>query len=212
MQTKPLFAFALFAAASTQATGAVVTHTDEANFLGAVQTSWIEDFESSTINESVQTLDFGADLDLPITSSASHNRVFDQTDGHGAINTDGRRAWKLARGATSIDLASDAGPFNAFGFWYSDLEWSDLDITLHTASGDETVRLADDNPNQSRFFGLVSDEPVERVTIAWTVDKNDGVGFDRMFLGSTSVPAPASVGLAALGLGLAVQRRGKPAA
>lgn len=208
-------AVALCAAAAAPAYAAITTHSNENDFRDAMLATYRESFETAKVGKPVTELDFGANFNLPVsTQGVTHNKIHSFSDGFGAVNHDGERFWKIIRGATTIDLASldeRLIQIDSIAFYYSDLEWSDIDITLHHDDGTQTYRLDDHNPKVAKFLGLTADKPFHAVTFQWTKDKNDGVGFDRMMLGATAlhpaVPAPATIGLATLGALLTVKRR-----
>lgn len=179
-----------------------VVHTTESGLTQTVNRWVVEDFEDKS--GAVTTLTFGSEMSAPVvTKGVQENVVKTTTDGHGAWAYEGDRFWKLRAGATMLDLG---GWYTGFGFWYSDLEGAQLDITFH-GDTDVTVTLTDKNPNAHAFFGY-SDVAgaFSAVTIEWASKSGDGIGLDRMMLGSYALPAPGAASLA-IGLGLCAVRR-----
>ncbi len=161
-------------------------------------------FEGFKPGSTVQSLDFGG---LPATVSFSgrsplSNNIFQTTDGFGAIAHEGDNFWKVRADHMRIDFGDER--LTEFGFFYSDLEWSDLRITFGNAG---SFLLSDDNSNETDFFAFKADhnEAFGFVTFEWT-DDTDGVGFDNMFV--KSVPAPGAFALlAGSGVVLTIRRR-----
>jgi hypothetical protein len=179
------------ALAGASASAAQMLFTDPAAFSAGLLETHVESFESMG-SGSVGSLGFGGAITAPVTSSATENAILAGADGLGAVSMGPGQFWKLKGGATTINLGS---AWDGFGFWYSDLEAATLIITLPELSF--SAQLDDNNPNVNHFFGVRSDTPFSRVTIAWSVVSGDGVGFDDVIVGRV-VPAPGSGALAAL--------------
>lgn len=187
--------------------GAPVVFSDPDAFGAALGVTHLESFESMDANAgAVGSLDFGGATTAEVSTFGAHeNTVMDGKDGYGAVamgGAGGGHFWKLRAGTTSIGFDSS---WDAFGFWYSDLEGATLIITPEGQSG---IALDDNNSGTNHFFGFVSDTPFSSVSIRWSGGSGDGVGFDDVVVGRVSVPSPGSIGLTAAGvLGLAVPRR-----
>jgi len=186
------------------------------SFENSLATRYVETFESKRVGDPVTELDFRAGLDVPVTGVGNkHNKIHSITDGYGAFAHDGEKFWKVIRGSVTLDFSEHA--FDAFGFWFSDLEWTTLLVTVRDAGGESDTVIDDRNPGQPLFWGIINDNPIQSVTLTWTTDHRDGIGFDGMTLGATAIqpaiPAPASLGLlAAASLWSARRRKVKAAA
>ena len=182
-----------------------IVFSDPAAFNAALGETHVESFESMA-REAVGSISFGGAMTAEVSASGTaENTVMDGVDGYGAVamgGPDGGQFWKLRAGVTVIDLGS---PWDAFGFWYSDLEGATLMIT----AGDEpSVALDDNNSGTNHFFGLLADAPFSSVSIAWSVSNGDGVGLDDMVVGRRSVPNSGSMSLVAIAfLGVVFRRR-----
>lgn len=205
-KTKTAIAFAAIVsaagliAAPASAAPSFDTLRSASGFENSLATQYIETFESKRVGEPVTELDFRAGLDIAVTGVGNkHNKIHSFTDGYGAVAHDGEKFWKVIRGSISLDTSAHA--FDAFGFWFSDLEWTTLLVTVRDGEGETQTVIDDRNPGQPLFWGIVAETPIESVTMEWTTDHRDGVGFDRMMLGSTTlppaIPAPASLGVLA---------------
>ncbi len=202
MHRKTTFtAAALIAGASASFANADIIQQDDTgyNFVGTQSFG----FDAAQAGSTVQNLDFGG---LPATVSFAgrsplSNQVFSGGDGFGAVGLDGSNFWKLRADHVRIDFGDER--LTEFGFYYSDLEWSD--ITLNFGNVGSFV-LSDSNPNENNFFSYQAGpgEVFGFVTLEWS-DDTDGVGFDGFF--ARQVPAPGAFALLAFSGGLVLTRR-----
>lgn len=160
-------------------------------------------FENFDARSAVRTLDFNG---LPATVSFSgrrplSNEIVQQSDGYGALAYEGDQFWKVRADHMHIDFGDER--LSEFGFFYSDLEWSDLRITFGNAG---SFLLSDSNSNKNNFFAFKAgpQEAFGSITFDWT-DDTDGVGFDNMFV--KSVPTPGAFALLAFSGGIITHRR-----
>lgn len=191
--TKTSFATAMLSGlALCAAAGAspIVTNDPVAWSTGLAETH-VESFES--MGHKVTELTFDGSLSASVTiTRPTKSKVIADTDGKGAVSMGAGNFWSLKDGTTTIDLGS---VWDAFGFWYSDLEVATLIVSLPELSFN--TQLTDNNPDVNHFFGIRSDTPFSRITIAWSGVSGDSVGFDDMKVGRI-VPAPGSSALATL--------------
>lgn len=189
------------------ARGAPMVFSDADAFGAALAGVHVESFESMRANQgAVSSLGFGGAATAAVsTFGAYENSIMDGTDGYGAVamgGAGGGHFWKLRAGTTSVEFDSS---WDGFGFWYSDLEGATLVVT---PEGQPGISLDDNNSGTNRFFGFVADTPFSSVSIRWSGDSGDGVGFDDVVVGRLSVPSPGSMGLVAMGvLGMTLPRR-----
>jgi hypothetical protein len=198
MRTESIvIAASVLCAASTASAGFISTDplTND-GFTSAV------DFESSLAGDAISSLAFG-DITAQITTSASVNRVFANTDGYGAVPANGTMFWKLLGGETTFDFGD--AELAAFSFRYSDLEWSDIEIFFDEV---DVFLLADNNPNVSNTFTYTAapGETFSTVRFRWTAS-GDGVGLDDIVIRTIPVPSPAGSVLALVAAGVCVVRR-----
>lgn len=163
-------------------------------------------FENFTVGSPVHALQFG-DVSATVSFSGRPpitNQIVHQQDGFGAIAHEGDQFWRLRSDRMRIDFGE--ARITQFGFFYSDLEWSDLKLTFgHVGS----YTLSDWNDGTNSFFSYTAapGESFGSVTIEWT-DDTDSVGFDTMFV--TFVPTPGAVAMVAVASGLFLTRRRRP--
>lgn len=161
-------------------------------------------FEDLSVNDAVGTLDLGSGVLASVTSTPNAvNRVFDTHDGYGAIASEGSKAWKIGSGTFTFDFGSTR--LSSFGFWYSDLEWSDLVISFDNADG---VVVSDDNSGVAKFFAYEATEGTSfsTVSIEFT-NGGDGLGVDGIFANPVPSPMTGSAALAMCGLTCLRRRR-----
>jgi len=194
--------------ASGFATADVVT--DRSLIDGPALSVGFEAVEGFRPGDAVQRLSFGNGLSATLSTSRDNqtNRVIEGTDGLGAIATTGDQFLKLRSGTAEFDFLGDQ--LSAFGFDYSDLEWSDFRISV---DGGDPVTLSDDNPNDTAFWAYQADEgeSFSRISIEWT-RRGDGIGFDNITAVRAGAAVPGPSALAVFGLGaIAVSRRRRSA-
>ena len=192
--TKTSVAAALMSGAliGVSADASMVAYSDPVSFSSGLAETHVESFESMG-SGAVASLSFGGAMAASATTvGAFENTVLDNSDGFGAVSLGPGKFWKLRAGTTTIDFGST---WDAFGFWYSDLEGATLMVSVPDLG--LTTALDDDNSGVNHFFGVRSDAPFSSVTIAWSGNSGDGVGLDDMVVGR-AVPAPGSGALATL--------------
>lgn len=191
-------AIIIIAAATTGAHADIYTSPAGGGFTGTGYS-----FEQHADNDAISRIDFGNGVIADITTNGNpYNSIFDTHDGHGAVSADGSKAWKIGNGASyTFDFGTTS--LNAFGFWYSDLEWSDMDITFDNG---DAFRLSDNNSMNAKFWGYRAEpgQGFSTVTFDFT-NGGDGVGIDGMFV--QAVPAPASIAIGTAAIALACGRR-----
>lgn len=190
-KTPNIITSALLTAAIGSASGASpLVLTDHAAFIDGLAESHVEPFESMGAG-AVTALTFSGEASASVSSvGAEENTILTDKDGYGAISMGPGDFWKLRAGTTTIDLDT---AWDAFGFWFSDLEGATLVISLPELGF--STNLDDDNSNQNHFFGVRTDEPFSRVTVAWTKSSADGIGIDDVVVGR-AIPAPGAAALA----------------
>jgi hypothetical protein len=161
-----------------------------------------ESFESFAPNSTPTTLTFGAD-----TAAISGSRtVLDLPTGtfNGVYPLTGNRTLLLAATSSGFFRLDFSSPQGAFGFWTTDVEASQLRITLITQSGTRTnIDPPFTLPQGSggvAFFGAIDTQSpfvaVEFSRIGGAT--GDGFGFDDMTIGRVQQihPEPPTVGIA----------------
>jgi hypothetical protein len=203
MRTRVAVVSLLFAAGAAQ--GDIVQLDPNAFDFTRAQFNGFEDF---AVGAPVQTIQFG---DVAATVSFSGrapltNQIVHGADGFGAVAYEGDQFWRLR--ADRVHLNFGEARLTQFGFFYSDLEWSDLKLTFGHLEGSYTLTDWNDGTNSFFSYTAAPGEVFGSVTIEWT-DDTDSVGFDNMFV--TLVPTPGAVAMVAVAGGLFLSRRRRAA-
>ncbi|MEM9082007.1 MAG: hypothetical protein AAGB34_00315 [Planctomycetota bacterium] len=195
MKNAKIIAFGTALVAATNASAAFVTHTTESSFRSAVGNIAFETFESNNPGTSITSLDFEGEEAQVTTHYARQNRVHAVTDNHGAIAHEGDNFWKLSSASVTIEFTQQT---TGFGFYYSDLEKVGLIVTIDNDENRSTT-LIDRNPNTTDFFAVSDDQAFSSITITWTRQTNDGVGFDNIAIATPQqlLPTPGATALLA---------------
>jgi len=146
-------------------------------------------FEEIAAGERVTNLSFG-DVSAVVTGEGrGEDRVVLDTDGFGAVASEGRRFWKLRGGTTTIRFDRQLA---SFGFWFSDLERGNIEIRFGSLGAE---RLAGRNPGRSTELVYRSPDGLgfDTVELSWISGSSDGIGLDGITATPLAgVPAPGA--------------------
>jgi|ERR1035441_4793571 hypothetical protein len=155
-----------------------------------------ETFESFAPGSSPSTLTFGLDtatlsgsrlvLDIPLDPTNTFNGVYPIS---------GNRTLLLQSDVSGFFQIQFSTPQAAFGFYATDIEVAQLQVSLVTAGGARTnLLLPSTLPQWSggvAFFGVIDEAtPFTRVEFTRLGDQGDGFGFDDMTVGRVTQVLP----------------------
>lgn len=196
MKTGILTASIVAATVCAPGAGAAVVYTDSAAFDSALERVHIEDFESFSAGGGV----FAVGFDGAVTADASFSSVKANEIVVGGVDPDGSGlAWSLKGGVTRLTL-SGLG-VNAFGVHFINRGPVIFELRLIGATT-ETALVSGGN---SGFLGLIGEETVSAVEIAWTNANGKAASFDGVRVGwltpaMVAIPTPRSITLGLAGL------------
>ena len=198
----------------TSATAQIVTFTNEADFLAAFEpTPFVENFSSLTPNQYLSTATFtgpGAGGPFSFTATAAAGLYVLPSDPPGGGNWLSTNTGRDSMGF-SITGATATG-FGTFPF-LTTLPGALMSGTMQlTVNGASSYTLND--PSPTKFFGLVSTDPINSITLEYLGSDEAFVTTGQITLGVAAVPEPSTYAMALAGLacgGFSMWRRRKRA-
>jgi hypothetical protein len=183
------------------ARAAIITYTDEATFLAALEPSpFVEDFSSLTPNDSITTGTFsGPGVSGPFSFEATANGdLYVLSSG-----TFGGGNWLSTAVSNQLLVITITGSaVTGFGGFPFLTALNAAPITsgtmLLTLNGTASYPLVD--PSPTGFFGIVSSDPITSVTLEYLGLENLFVTAGPITMG-VAVPEPGTLALAGCGLG-----------
>jgi len=196
----PIIALVFIVGMSSLAQAAPIFYDNEANWLAAMQSVTLEDFNSQTNGTPFHTtpLDVGPfTLSMTGTPSTSfgRNQIDTPPPQFSQFDVDGTTiANVLTRSGDSLFLTFDAA-ISGFGVNLASFNDDQLRTSILVAGGSTSPVIGPDG--FVRFFGVTSDTPF--TTVEFRGIDNDGYGMDNVQFGN-AVPEPTTLAIAGLGL------------
>jgi len=203
MRLSKLTSLAASAAIALAASSALAGtfYSTEASFVAAIQPSpYIENFSSFT---------FGSPLNgTQTTYVAPGGNGFGWTAAAtgGLYSNSSALSTNLAQDPLTINFTS--GNVTALGgnFTNTDISGAIIPGTVTIVTSDGGTQTVT-NPTAASFLGYTSTVPIVSVTITSAGATNNWPQVDHFYSARGAVPEPASIGVAAMGLGLIAARR-----
>ena len=196
----------LWAIASFGTVEGLYPYYSEADFIAATPFSMhMESFEELPVDNTYNVHSTLQLADFSLVTDSPHLGVWDHIPAWNGHTTDGIKHVKVTDSDHNLYFHLNE-PVRAFGLNITD--WGDIGSGTLTFSNSNnalfTIGVTPLPQENELFFGLISDQVFESVTITSSIGQ-EGYSIDEVYYG---IPEPASIGLLAIG-SLALRKRRK---
>jgi len=195
-------AFALCAITADQSQAGILTFTNQADFLNAIQPGFY-------LNNFASLPDFGFVSSPTVFSNGTFSYTASATDGLYGVSPNGDRALSTADLSTNIVFDNFAPTITAIGgyFFGTDFDGDPTSVTVTASVNGGSALLEATTASATNFFGFVSDDGSPILSLTLSID-SEYATVDDLIVGQ-AVPEPLTLlgASAAVAFGAAFKRR-----